>query len=190
MAGAEEHVIHHRGHGAAFEDRFASKLGVAIGLSGVEPSFNLEMLVLERMGELVSHNHALIFEGNPVCDVKFVGFGVVETGDLLGEQLDHKRVEVKALRNETKSFGALFVRVPLGGGPVLIHLANHVSTDFLAGAQGLLDGALEREAGDLTHLLEDFVGSGQEFGVGLAVGGRGSSWRRRGLGQDSWGSGE
>src|ERR1700738_1772209 len=70
--------------GRSFQDRFARKLAVVVGARGLFPGFDLEMLILERVGQLVAHDSALVVDRNPVGNVDFVCFWVVQTGHLIG----------------------------------------------------------------------------------------------------------
>ena len=59
-------------------------------------------------------NHFLVGDGNPVGHVEFVGFGIVETSDLLSEQLDHEGVEIETLEEAEGFSGAALAGVALG----------------------------------------------------------------------------
>ena len=164
-SGAQHHIVHHRRHGTAFENGIAGQFRIIIGPRGTLPGFNVIMLVLEGMGQFVGHNHALIGEGAPVGDVEFLGFGIVESLDLLGQNFHHERIEVEVLRQEAESFRAAFVSVALRRVFFFVHLTNEVGTNFFAGTQRFLQGAEKGEACDLAHLAEDFIGGRGEIGV-------------------------
>ena len=137
------------------------------------------MLVFQGMGELVSHDHSLIRQGNPVSDVKFVGLRIVKASDLFGQKIDHERINIKSLGKQAKCFRTASRCIALGRLLVLIHFAYDVGANFFPRPKSFLNWRTQGQAGNLAHLREDFVGSRGEFGrcSGLVRIRSSDSWR-------------
>ena len=60
------------------------------------------MLVLQGMGQLVGHDHALVGGASPIGDEKFASLGIVHAGNLLGEQGQQLLIERVTLGNQAQ----------------------------------------------------------------------------------------
>ncbi|PYT88291.1 MAG: hypothetical protein DMG36_24400 [Acidobacteria bacterium] len=169
-SSSKHQVVHHGGHGAAFEHSVARKFRVFIGTRRAAPRFNVEVLVFERMRQFVGHDHALVGNGAPVRDVEFLGLGIVQTLDLLREHVHHERIKIEPLGEQPESFRGARVSVAFGGILLLVHLLDHVSANLLARPQRFLQRGEQLQTGDLAHLLQHFVGGSDELSI---VGGLG-----------------
>src|SRR5271156_2588280 len=178
MSGTLEHVINHGGHGAAFENGFARPFCVIVWPGGLNPGCNLKMLVLQGVSQLVGHDHALIIQGNPIRYIKLPRLGIVESGNLLGQQIYHEVIQIESFGYKTEGFRAACPCVTLGRVLVLIHLANHEGAYFFPGSQSLLHRRQLLKSCDFTDLLEYFIRSGGKLGiVRLRPGGSGRGRR-------------
>jgi len=126
----------------------------------------MERLILEGVCEFVGHDGLLFVDGNPVGDVELFGLGIVETGDLVGQDVNHELVERKTLGDEAEGFEGFVVGIALFVGAVLLLLADEVVANLLLGAEAFLKRLLDGQVEQLAHLLEDFVGGLAEIGVG------------------------
>ena len=119
------------------------------------------MLILQRVRQLMCHDYALlvVIDGNPIRHVKLVCFRVVQAGDLLGEQIDHERIEVKPFGKQAEGFGASGSRITLRGVLVVVHFLDDVGANLLPGTQAFFERAAQRQSRDLAHLRKHFVGS-------------------------------
>jgi hypothetical protein len=52
----------------------------------------------------MGHDHALVGRSDPIGDIELVGFGIVEAGNLFGEQVDEERIEIEAFGYQAKCF--------------------------------------------------------------------------------------
>ena len=75
----------------------------------------MERLILESVGQFVGHHFFLLVDGNPIGDIEFLGFGVVQAGYLVGENVEQKRIQRKILRNQAKRFERFVIGVALRG---------------------------------------------------------------------------
>ncbi|PYT60348.1 MAG: hypothetical protein DMG35_11325 [Acidobacteria bacterium] len=136
------------------------------------------------MRQFMGHDHALIAKRAPVCDVKFLCLGVVQTLDLLREHVHHKSIKVESFGKQAESFGRARVSIPLGGILFFVHLLDDVGANLLARAQRFLQRSEQLQTGDLAHLAEHFVGGGDELGIveglGIRARSRHGSFLRRG----------
>ena len=123
------------------------------------------MLVLEGVGQFVSHDHALIAGGTPVRDIEFLRLGIVQPFDLLREHVHHKGVEVEPLRQQAKCFGGARIGIALSRILFFAHLLDDIRTNLFARPQGFFQRREQLQSGDFAHLLEHFIRSGKELGI-------------------------
>ena len=137
----------------------------SFGRAALDPRIDVKGLVLESVGELVRHDGLLLIQRNPVRDVELLGFGIVETGDLVGENVQHEGIERKILGDQAEGFESLRVGVALGFVFVFFFLADQVVANFLLGAKGFLERFLDGQIEKLAHLREHFIGGVKKFGL-------------------------
>src|SRR5579859_1695632 len=113
----------------------------------------------------MGHDHALIFQRNPIRDVKFPGFGVVETSDLLSQQIHHEGIEIEPFGYQAERFGALRLAVTLGRVFLVIHFANDIGANLIAGSQSFLERCEQLEPCDLADFLKHFFRRGGKLGL-------------------------
>ena len=137
-AGILQEIVDHRRCSAAFEHGLAREFRVVVRPSRLHPLFDLKMLVLQGVCQLVRHHHALVAYGDPVGDIELVALGVVQARDLLGEKLHDEGLHVKIFGYKAEGLHRLLRRIPLLGSLVFLHLAQHVGADFFARSQCFL----------------------------------------------------
>ena len=133
----------------------------------------MERLILERVRELVGHHGFLLVDRNPIRDVKLFGFRIVEAGHLIGEHVDHERIEWETFGDQAERFESLVVGVALFVVAVFLFLADEVVADFLLRAQTFFERLANWKVEQLAHLREHLVGGFDEVRVRS-----GGNWRR------------
>ncbi|PYU26007.1 MAG: hypothetical protein DMG30_03355 [Acidobacteria bacterium] len=114
------------------------------------------------------HDHALFGGLRPVGNEKFALFGIIESGDLFGEQREQLLIEGIAFGNQAQRLQSFLVCVALRIIFIFAHLAEQKLPNFLTRTHTLFQRFLNRHREDLTHLGQDLVGSLQELRVGRA----------------------
>ena len=116
LAHRLQHVIHEHHHGLAFDyglprgadlvvlnvlrrDLF---LLVEVGVGRLHVFFQIERLVLQRMGQFVRQHRLLLVRAQPVEQIHGLGFGIVVSGDLLFQQRHQKCSQVEVARQQSK----------------------------------------------------------------------------------------
>src|SRR5947199_9473762 len=116
------------------------------------------------MRQLMRHDSFLPVQVNPIRKEKFLLFGIVVASDLLCEQLDDERSELKILWNEAEFFERHFRGVHLCGRGVLVHILNQKALDLCARLRVALDGTQDWQLPELTCLLQNFCGCFDDCG--------------------------
>ena len=142
-----EDIVHHDGGSLAFGYSFAGGihlvLGQMVGVAGgidrnvigglVVPFFQVRVLVLEGVGELVSQNRLLLVDVYPVEQVDGLGFGIVEGFNLLIEKREEKRLEVEVAVEEAELLEDDFSALETLGAFVLVEFFFQIAFDRGAG---------------------------------------------------------
>ena len=161
FAGRLEGVVEKDGHGLALEDGGAGSVhfvaGEVIVVVGdvvgdfvgglVAPLFEVGVLVLEGVGELMDEDGLLGFGIEPVEEVDGAGFGVVVASDLLFEEGEHEGLEVEVLVEEAEFLEDDFAALHAFGVFIFVELVVEVLFDGGAAGEGALDLLLEGQAG-------------------------------------------
>ena len=178
-----EDVVHHDGGGLALGDGIAGGVEFVFGevvcvFGGVEgdlvgglvvPLFEVGVLILKGMGELVGEDRLLLFDAYPVEHVDGFGFGVVVGFDLLVEQGEEKGLEGEVAVEEAEFFEDDFAFLETLGALVLVEFLFEVAFDGGSGGELALDGGFDGQAGLLRGELDEFVYQGEEL-LGLVGG--------------------
>ena len=131
------------------------------------------------MRQLVRHDFALLVHRDPVRDVELLCLGIVQPRDLVGENVEHERIERKVFGDEAEGYERFGVRVALCVVLIFLVRADEVVADFLLRAEALLERLLDRQMENLAHLRKDFVGCLEKFGIRACERLRRRSRRRR-----------
>ena len=79
------HVERHRERRVAFDEGVRGEFGVGVALGPLFKTFQIEVLVLKRVGQLMGHHGLLTFQLDPVGEVKLLRLRIVVAGDLFGK---------------------------------------------------------------------------------------------------------
>lgn len=196
FAGVAEAVVEEDDHGLSFGDGGAGGVLLVGGealvvfgdiFGGAEgriagPLFEVDFLILEGVGELVSEDGLLVLGGDPVEQGDGLGFIVVEAGDLLGEELEKEGAEVEVSVEKAEFFEDELGSLHALGVLIFVELLAEVRGDFGAGDEAALDGVLGGEVGVFADELGNLVDGGEEFFRLLLGHGRGGGvlWLRLG----------
>ena len=178
-----EDVVHHDGRGLAFGDGVAGGVhlvfGEVVGVAGrvggdvvgglVVPFFEVGVLVLEGVGELVGEDRLLLVDVDPVEHVDGLGFGVVVGFDLLLEQGEQKGLEVEVAVEQAELLEHDFVALEAFGVLVVVEFFLEVALDGGAGGELALDRALDGQPGFIGGELDELVDQRKEL-LGLLGG--------------------
>ena len=133
-------------------------------------------MVLQRVHQLVRHDHAHLGGIDVVGDEQGAGIGVEVARDLLGEQIDHQRPQIERVGDQAEQAIRRLGAGELRGGQVVIELVDHVVAHLLAGATLDPRVAFEAQAGrpldrrhHLPHHLLQLALTARGFGA-LAAG--------------------
>ena len=156
----------------------AGRVGGDIVGSLVVPLFEVGVLILEGVGELVGEDRLLVIGTDPVEHIYGLGFGVVIGFDLLLEEYEQKRLELEIVIEEAEFLEDDFVALQALGAFILIELFFKVLFDGVAGSELALDGALDGQTGFVGGELDEHIDQGEElagllgrdFGRRLVVG--------------------
>ena len=169
-------------------------IGVAGGVEGyvfgglVAPLFEVGVLVLESVRQLMGEHWLLLVDVDPVKHVDGLGFGVVVGFDLLLEQREEKRLEVEIAVEHTEFLEHDFSALEAFCVLVVVEFFLEVAFDGSAGGELALDGAFDGQAGFGGGELDELVDERKElFGLlGGDVGGRLGGVGGGGLGESGW----
>ena len=109
-----------------------SQFGVRIAFGPMLETAQIEMLILERMGELMRHDRLLPIEIDPVSQIKLARFRIVIAGHLFRQYLDYQRPVLKIGRCQSEFFQRDFVSVHFRRSYVFIEVLNDRSLDLRA----------------------------------------------------------
>jgi hypothetical protein len=154
----------------------------------VVPLFEIRVLVLKSVRELVSQDRLLLFNVYPVEHVNGLGFGVVEGFDLLIEECEEKGLEGEVAIEQPEFLEHNFSALQALGAFVFVEFFLEVTFNGGAGGDLALDGALDGQAGLLGGEFEQFIDEGEEL-FGLFGGDVSRSFFRGlggGLGRGGW----
>ncbi|MBK7075322.1 MAG: hypothetical protein IPH44_23800 [Myxococcales bacterium] len=166
VALAGQPVLDHQRHAVALDQRLPGQRRVAVVLGRLHPRGQPEVLVLQRVGDLVGHQHVgpAVVGGRLGRDVQ-LGLGrIVEAGDLLGQQVDHQLVDVGGHRHQAPALAHRGVGGALGGRRVLVHAQEDPGPQPGVVHDALGDRALDGEAAQRRDLGGDVVGAGHQLG--------------------------
>ena len=127
-------VIDHGGHGRAFNNRVASEFRIIIGLRRVRPLVDVKMLVLQRMGKFVRHDHALVGGRIPIGNEKLLAVRIIESGNLLGEHLHQRLFERIVLRKQSEFLHGFLIGVAFVRRPCPLSFSAGGRLEFLPGS--------------------------------------------------------
>ncbi len=127
--------------------------------------FQVEALVLERMGKLMGHHRTLHLRLIPVEQVHGAGLLVIVAGHLFGKQFDKKTVQIEGTRQEPKFFLHELRALKADAVSIVVEFVADVFFHLWAADDGPLDLFLDRQAGifagktqNLIHRAEKFFG--------------------------------
>ena len=136
--------------------------GIVIVAGGVEETFQVPALILQRVGEFVGKHHGLRFRRNPVRDEHGLALGIIEARGLFGVKADQKLLQVEVPRHQAKGAHQGFLRVDFRRRHLFVQVLGQVFFDFRPADDLLLERRLDGQARNLAHLLKNFVGLRKE----------------------------
>ena len=129
------------------------QLGVGVALRPFFEAPQVEVLILERVHQLVRHDLLLLGQRQPCGQVKFFRLRLVKTGHLLAQQLDDIFTELKVLWHQAELEERLLRGVELGGRRAFVEVAHDRLLDLVTGFKGALDRLFD---GQLAHTADGF----------------------------------
>src|SRR5438477_1983044 len=109
----------------ALENRLRRRPPV-VRVALLDDRIEVDVLILQRMHELVGHHHAELQRLDIFGNVEGVGIGIVIAGNLFGEHVDHRRPQLERIGNQPEQAERRLQSAELGGWQVLIDLVNEV----------------------------------------------------------------
>ena len=129
----------------------------------VVPFFQVRVLILQRVGQLVRHHRLLLVGIDPVQHVHGLGLRVVISLDLLLQQRQQKRLELKVAVEQAKFLQHDLIALQSLGALVLVEFFVEIALHCGARGEGALHGALDRQAGLLRGELDELVDQREEL---------------------------
>src|SRR6267142_3570784 len=96
------HVERHGQRRIAFDQCMCSQLGIRIAFRPILKSPQVKMLVLQGMGQFMSHDGLLTLKLDPIGKIKLLCFWIIVSCYLLAQQFDDKRSVLKIRRYQAK----------------------------------------------------------------------------------------
>ena len=177
LAHRLEDVVHHDGGGLALGDGFARGVhlvpGQVIGVFAVVerdvggglvvPLFQVGVLVLESVGQLVGQHRLLLLDVHPVEQVHGLGFRVVIGFDLLFEQREQKGFQLEVAVQQAEFLQDDFAALEAFCALILLEFLLQIAFHGCAGGDLTLDCAFDGQAGLLRGELEQFIDQREEL---------------------------
>jgi hypothetical protein len=120
-------------------------------------------LVLERVGQLVREHRFLLVDVHPVQHVHGFGLRVVVGLDLLFEELQQKRLELKVVVQQAELFEHNLVALQAFRALIFIEFFFEVAFHGGTSSEGALDRVFDRQAGLVGGELHQLVHKGEEL---------------------------
>src|SRR5437016_14497173 len=90
----------------------------------------IEMLILERMRQLMRHDWFLPIDVDPIGEMKLPRLWLVITGDLFSQQTSHERAVLKIRRRQTEFLERKFGRMHLCRRNIFIEIFQDGAFDL------------------------------------------------------------
>ena len=173
-----ENVVHHDGRGLAFGNGLAGGVELILGDVGcvvagiggnigwrlIAPLVEIDALVLEGMGQLVGEDRFLFVDIDPVEKVDGFRFRIVISLDLLFEQRQQKRLEIKVAIEEAEFLENDFAALHALGAFIFIELFAQIAFDCGPRGELALDVAFDGQAGLVGgEFFRELVNVGEEL---------------------------
>src|SRR5262249_37594401 len=137
-------------------------IGIALGPFLKPPK--VEVLVLQRVCQLVSHDRLLLRYRQPRSQVELLGLRLIESGHLLAQQLHNVVAQPESLGNQPQLYQSLGRCLELGGSRALVQVTNDRLLDLVVSLHPALDRVQNAELTQPAHHSEDLA-SGVESGL-------------------------
>ena len=96
------------------DHRLRGEHAVVVALDVLD-RIEVHVLVLQRVHELVLHQHAHLLHGRILDDVQHLRLRVVEAHHLFGEQIEHQRAEIERVGEDAEPAQQLLLRGEVAG---------------------------------------------------------------------------
>ena len=122
----------------------------------------VEVLVLKRVRQLVREHQLLHLRGNPVGNQHGLAPRVVDARCLLREKGDEEFLQVKVARHQAEGFEHRLLLADFARRVFLLQVLGEVIPDLSAVEDLLLERRLDRQRGNLAHVIEDGIGGREQ----------------------------
>ena len=119
--------------------------------------FQVEALVLQRVGKLMGHYRTLHFRLIPVQQIHGARFFVVVAGHLFSEQLDEEAMQVKGAGQQPKFFLDEFRALKADTVSIVLELVSNVLFHLRPADDRPLDLFLDRQACIFAGKTQDLI---------------------------------
>ena len=163
-----QNVFQHQPQSLPLHHGDAGLGGVLVSFHPVQQPVEVEVLVLERVGQLMGHHRELFPDRHPVGDVQGPGLGVVVSGYLFGEQQDQRPSIIQRVRNQAQLHQKAAVELEFLGRVLFSHAGEDVAADLLAASESDVDGACGGKIAECADPGQDRVGGSAQLVRGRA----------------------